>query len=742
MDEGVRFEFGRCLGRGGFGEVYEAQMITLGGVRRTVAVKILNERFKDVESAIQRLRDEAHLLAALHHRAILQIHDLVDLDGRIALVAEYLPGADLDRIVRTDGRLHPRVALEIIGEVASALHAAYTAPSPGTSTPMRLVHRDIKPANIRVTPTGGVKLLDFGIARSPEVHREARTTTGIVVGTVGYFSPERLTEDLPQPADDVYALGCVLYEAVTGLRLYRKMKRADLFRLAFHPDNHAAFLRERLEHPPDGVPYWPALQPLLRQILASDPEERLTAGELEESCFDLLKDLNGPTLRQWSRKRLWPDPNFVAGAFEGQQLSSHSRVSTTQNLARRTTTTPPPPALPGPPTTPPRPRPLPQPASNPRPRRIAGFLGFLLATIGAGAAFWFAEDIKRLTGTAETAPLKASPAVAVPAEPPEPPPAKEPAPSAPPPEAIATGEAAPDAPAATNAAPAALGSRMPDTPDAEPPRPLPASLHGNRLLTLRDGRRLEIRDLASPAKSVQRLSDAPSPATSVCLNGDTMALVMGGTIELRSISSDTVVDRMRPGGRVVDRVLCLDDSEIVAVSRAPRMGHGGGTGEVIWWTSKGRIRGKLLPPAGVVDARYDGEAVLVLDGKSGLRKWTGSGGPSAEPIPLRGPPTGITPSLGGPMWALSTRTACSIDGTCVAVDGRRGLVASGVGWVAVGAADRITVINAIEGTVLRDIAAKPTALFAQADGTLLVVEPDGLRWLDPIQGIERKRRDW
>ena len=756
MDDRVQFEFGRCLGRGGFGEVYEAQMVTPGGVRRTVAVKVLNERFKEVDHAIRRLRDEAHLLAALHHRAILQIHDLVELNGRIALVAEYLPGADLDRIVRGDGPVHPRVALEIIGEVASALHAAYTTPSPGTSTPMRLVHRDIKPANIRVTPTGGVKLLDFGIARSPEVDRESRTSTGIVVGTVGYFSPERLTEDLPQPTDDVYALGCVLYEAVTGLRLYRGMKRADLFRLAFHPDNHAAFLKERLEHPPDGIPFWPALKQLLEQILASDPEQRLTAGELEEHCFELIKDLTGPTLRQWSRQRSWAEPNFVSGPFEGQRLAS--QTPNTGPTAQQPNVAPPPPAVPqrrsGRPA--PRSMPAPAPASTSRPWWGAALAGVLLAGAGAIAAI-SVLDPDRLSGLlappasapGPTAPHTAPPEAAAVAQP-----------EAPTPEAgdgtgpdagpSASDAAAPSAPAAATPAepvpadsiPAVPGSRMAENPDAQPPRPLPASLDGRRLLTLRNNSILEVRDLASPAKPVQVLQKPSNPATAVCLNGDTMALVMGGTIEVRKVSTDTVIDRMRPGGRVVDRVLCLDDSEIVAVSRAPRMGHGGGTGEVVWWAANGRIRGKLLPPAGVVDARYDGENVLVLDGEGGVRVWTGSGGPSAESLPLRGPPTGITPSLGGPTWAVSTRSACSIDSTCVQVDGKRGLLASGVGWVAVGAADRITVINAIEGTVVRDIPAAPTALFAQPDGTLLVVEPDGVRWLDPIQGTEQDRRDW
>jgi len=730
VEEGVRFEFGRCLGRGGFGEVYEAHMRTRGGVQRTVAVKILRDRVKDVDSAIRRLRDEAHLLAALHHRAIVQVHDLVELDGRIALVTEYLPGADLDHIVREDGRMPVRVALEVLGEVASALHAAYTMPAPGTNTPTRLVHRDIKPANIRITTTGSVKLLDFGIARSPEVDREARTTTGIVVGTVGYFSPERLTEDLPQPADDVYALGCVLYEVVTGLQLYRGMKRADLFRLAFHPDNHAAFLHERLGHPPEGVRFWPALQPLLARVLSSDPEERPSAGELEEACFSLVKDLDGPTLREWSRQRTWQEPSFVSGPFEGRKVASTMGAPDTARTERAAA--PPPPSVPAG-TAPKRDAPI-RPASKPKPRPAPppvtsglpwGWLVLGLGIVGAIAGGVWHQSQKaptlRTTDDTGTKVVAATP-VDVPEVAPEPEPIPEPEPEPPPP------------------APGPV--RMPSNPDAEPPRPLPASLDGSKLLTLRSGTILELRDLASPAKAPRILNAAAMKATDVCLKGDTFAVVMGGTVEVRRTSDDTVVDRMRPGGRVVDQVLCLDDGQVVAVSRAPRIGSGGGTGEVVWWTNQGRVRGKLLPPAGVVRAEPRGDKVLVLDGEGGVRAWTGQGSPSTDMVPLRGTPTGVTPSLGGPAWAVSSRTACSIEGTCVQVDGTRGLVTSGVGWVAVAGPDRITVLNGVEGTVVRDIPALPTELFAEPKGTLLVVEPHGVRRLDPMSGAELMRRDW
>ena len=163
-----------CLGRGGFGEVYLAVMET-GAVRAEVAVKLLNEGRDPGDQALERLRDEGRLLGLLNHPVILKVHDLLVLDGRVALVTEYVDGADLEQCFASGG-VPIRALVEIVGRVADALGVAWNAPSP-TGGPLHLVHRDVKPANIRIGRHGDVKLLDFGIARASDLQREARTRT-------------------------------------------------------------------------------------------------------------------------------------------------------------------------------------------------------------------------------------------------------------------------------------------------------------------------------------------------------------------------------------------------------------------------------------------------------------------------------------------------------------------------------------------------------------------------------------
>ena len=276
-NERRRFHFQLCLGRGGFGEVYLAEMHSAGGLRSRVAVKILLEDIDARSQAVQRLRDEARLLAVLQHASIPMVHDLVMLDGRVGLVSEYIEGADLQDCIQADPPLSPRGLIETIGAVADAIDAAYTTPG-ADGEPLNLVHRDIKPANIRLSVRGDVKLLDFGIARAQFTDREAKTQANAVIGSFPYMPPERFGRGGPiDPLGDVYALGCVLYEGITGERLFGDLGMKQLYDLAFDPERHREWVKTRLDAL-GGLP--PEVANLLARTLSYDMNDRPTAQDL------------------------------------------------------------------------------------------------------------------------------------------------------------------------------------------------------------------------------------------------------------------------------------------------------------------------------------------------------------------------------------------------------------------------------------------------------------------------------
>lgn len=318
-ESGVRtFAIGSCLGRGGFGEVYRARMRSPGGLDSEVAVKVLRADVDPDTQSVQRLRDEARVLARLDHPVILRVHDLVRLDGRVALIAEYVEGEDLDTCVRGDGRMPVRALLESVAAVAGALHAAWEATDP-EGRPLRLVHRDIKPSNIRISKHGHVKLLDFGIARSDQMSREARTQTDMVVGSPHYLAPERFLSADVDPASDVFALGCVLYEGLVGVRLYEDVSVLMMSAAALDPDRHGVFLTERLRRLPPGLDE--RLVGLLVALLAHEPSARPSAIEVADRCERLVDQLGGIRISAWARSRVWRAPEPVNGPLEGQTLT-------------------------------------------------------------------------------------------------------------------------------------------------------------------------------------------------------------------------------------------------------------------------------------------------------------------------------------------------------------------------------------------------------------------------------------
>ena len=204
-----RYRLQRLIATGGMGQVWEAVDSRLG---RRVAVKVLKQEFSSDPEFLERFRAEARIVAMLNHPGIAAVHDYgetdMDGEGRTAyLVMELVNGEPLNSVLKRSGRLSLRHALDMLEQTGRALQVAHTA---------GLVHRDVKPGNILITPNGQVKLTDFGIAKA--VDAAPVTQTGMVMGTAQYIAPEQALGEDATAASDVYALGVVGYEAVSGKR--------------------------------------------------------------------------------------------------------------------------------------------------------------------------------------------------------------------------------------------------------------------------------------------------------------------------------------------------------------------------------------------------------------------------------------------------------------------------------------------------------------------------------------------
>ncbi|HEX5271427.1 MAG TPA: serine/threonine-protein kinase, partial [Gemmataceae bacterium] len=196
------------LGRGGMGVVYKARQVALD---RVVALKMVLDGEYASPDARRRFRAEAEAVARLQHPHIVQIFDVGEKDGRVYFSLEYCPGGTLAGKLN-GSPLPPREAARLVETLARAVHAAHE---------QHLVHRDLKPANVLLTADGTPKIADFGLARRTD--REGETQTGAVIGTPSYMAPEQAAgraRDVT-PATDVYALGAILYEALTGRPPFR-----------------------------------------------------------------------------------------------------------------------------------------------------------------------------------------------------------------------------------------------------------------------------------------------------------------------------------------------------------------------------------------------------------------------------------------------------------------------------------------------------------------------------------------
>ncbi|TNE92606.1 MAG: serine/threonine protein kinase [Deltaproteobacteria bacterium] len=280
--------FNRVVGTGAMGTVYHAELRVPGGFTRTCAVKVMKEQGPDHEHFVTRMRDEARLLGMLNDEAILGVSELLQVEGRDAVVMEFVDGADLWETTRRHP-VPPRALAELGAEVAGTLHRAHTAKHPRTKKFLNVVHRDVKPANIMVTSRGSVRLLDFGVARAAFASRESETQ-GLVLGTLNYFPPEVLAGEEPTRAVDLYGLGLSLWECATG----KEWGPPQVSR-----NRVEKRVRQRMSEL--GEEYGPLI-PILERLIAYQAVERPSGQQAERLLATVADELSGKGLRAWARE--------------------------------------------------------------------------------------------------------------------------------------------------------------------------------------------------------------------------------------------------------------------------------------------------------------------------------------------------------------------------------------------------------------------------------------------------------
>jgi serine/threonine protein kinase len=248
------------VGSGGMGVVYRAEQRSLG---RTVALKVIRPETAESGDYRSRFLREARLAASVNHPHIVSVFDVGEYDGRLYLTMQWIDGIELRALIDLPQRLAPDRVARIGSQLASALQAVHDA---------GFVHRDVKPANVLVRNLGGQDhsyLTDFGIAKMPDA-QDHLTRTGLAIGTAGYMSPEQIRGQQPGPMSDLYGLGCVVFEALTGQR-------------PFSGENDLAVQWAHANSPrPVASATCPALGPgydaFLARALAVDPHDRFQSG--------------------------------------------------------------------------------------------------------------------------------------------------------------------------------------------------------------------------------------------------------------------------------------------------------------------------------------------------------------------------------------------------------------------------------------------------------------------------------
>jgi eukaryotic-like serine/threonine-protein kinase len=311
------------LGAGGMGEVYRARDAVL---KRDVAIKVLPADWSRDPERLRRFELEAHAAAALNHPNIVSIFHVGQYDGSPYIVTELLQGETLrDRLRKGPMRLREVVDLGV--ELVRGLAAAHDA---------GIVHRDLKPENIFITKDGRVKILDFGLAKldpAKAVSADGATVTfqqesvpGQVLGTVGYMSPEQVRGHVADPRSDIFAVGVVLYEMLTGKRAFQKATSAETMTAILNEEPVA------VSQIAPGLP--PGLQRIVNRCLAKNPDQRFQHASDLGFALEALSDSSSaamPAVRQKVASKRWARGR----SRTHHRRSSHRVVEATTGSSRR-----------------------------------------------------------------------------------------------------------------------------------------------------------------------------------------------------------------------------------------------------------------------------------------------------------------------------------------------------------------------------------------------------------------------
>ena len=283
--EFVGYRIDELIGRGGMGVVYRAYDLRL---KRTVALKLMAPELALDRGFRERFSREAELAMSLEHPNVVPIHDAGDIDGRLYLAMGQVEGTDLRALLRAEGALDPARALAICSQVANALDAAHAN---------GLVHRDVKPSNVLLDASEHVYLADFGLTRRLD-EQGGPAGDGRSVGTPAYLAPEQIDGESVDGRADVYSLGCLLYECLTGEAPFVRGSRLAVAWAHLEEEPPRASLRRpELRE---------AIDAAIRKAMAKAPDDRYTTCTALITAAEEALDLRRPSARLRRRRTLVP----------------------------------------------------------------------------------------------------------------------------------------------------------------------------------------------------------------------------------------------------------------------------------------------------------------------------------------------------------------------------------------------------------------------------------------------------